>query len=189
MRYTIYRVTNQLNGKFYIGKHQTLNPNDRYFGSGKALRDAIKLHGKENFTKEVLFDFDTEAEMNVKERELVTEDLVADPKSYNMAVGGEGGPHFKGRPHSEETKAKISSSNTGRKQEYSPSFYENKNKFPKGNEYWKKRERKPVSEETKQKIRDARAKQAPPRKGQQQTEETKNKIRQTLLRRNGNMPV
>ena len=188
MRYTIYRVNNQLNGKFYIGKHQTLNPDDRYFGSGKALLDAIKLHGKENFTKEILFEFDTEEEMNTKERELVTEDLVANPKSYNMAVGGEGGPHFKGRSHSEETKAQISATNTGKQKTFSPEFYENKNKFEKGNELWKNRNYQ-HSEESKEKIRQANLGKESKLKGRKMSEEQKEKIRQTLLRRNGNMPV
>lgn len=108
MRYTIYKITNLVNSKFYIGKHQTIDPTDRYFGSGKALLNAIKIHGKHNFVKEILFDFDNEVEMNAKERELITENLIASPQSYNMAVGGEGGPHFKGKKHSKETRQRIS---------------------------------------------------------------------------------
>lgn len=107
MRYTIYQITNNLNGKIYIGKHQTKNPNDGYFGSGKAIVNAIKLHGKENFTKEILFDFDTEDEMNAKERELITEEFVSRSDTYNLGIGGEGGAHFKGKHHSDETKERI----------------------------------------------------------------------------------
>ncbi|PZR79397.1 MAG: hypothetical protein DI537_41085 [Stutzerimonas stutzeri] len=114
MRYTIYRVTNTLNGKYYIGKHQTLNPNDRYFGSGKALREAIKLHGKSMFVKEILFDFDSEAEMNAMEIELVNEALVADRNTYNLTVGGEGGGHFKGRTHSAETRERLAEHQRGK---------------------------------------------------------------------------
>src|SRR3546814_11996018 len=105
MKYTIYKITNLINGKFYIGKHQTENPNDRYFGSGKAIIEAIKIYGKNNFIKEILFEFDNEEAMNDKERELVTEELIADPNSYNMAIGGEGGPHFKGRHHTNKTRS------------------------------------------------------------------------------------
>jgi group I intron endonuclease len=107
MRYTIYKVTNTLNGKFYIGKHQTMNPNDSYYGSGRAIVNAMRLYGKEFFRKEILFDFDTEEEMNLKERELVTLDLVSNPKCYNLGIGGEGGPHFKGRKHTSEALAKM----------------------------------------------------------------------------------
>lgn len=97
-----------VNGKFYIGKHQTVNPNDPYLGSGIAIRAAIKFYGKTNFSKEVLFDFDNEVDMNMMEKEMVTESLILDDNCYNCAVGGEGGPHFKGKRHSAETRKNIS---------------------------------------------------------------------------------
>lgn len=111
MKYTIYKITNQLNSKYYIGKHQTENINDSYYGSGKAIKAAIKKYGKENFKKEILFVFDNELEMNQKERELITEEVVNDPNSYNCGIGGEGGPHFKNHHHTKETIEKISKHN------------------------------------------------------------------------------
>jgi hypothetical protein len=108
MKYTIYQITNLLNGKTYIGKHQTTNPNDSYYGSGIAISKSIIKHGKENFKKEVLFTFDTEEEMNKKEIELVNEDFVARDDTYNMGVGGQGGSLFKGRKHRKESKEKLS---------------------------------------------------------------------------------
>ena len=107
MFYTIYKTTNVLDGKYYIGKHQTLKIDDRYLGSGIWLKRAIKLHGRRNFKKEILFVFETEAEMNAKEKELITEELVKSPLSYNIGIGGEGGPHFKGRKHSKDFSAKM----------------------------------------------------------------------------------
>jgi len=107
MYYTIYKTTNNINNKFYIGKHQTTNPYDNYYGSGKKLELAIKKYGKENFTKEVLFIFDNEVEMNLKEKELITEEFVNRKDTYNVGIGGEGGPHFKGKKHSENTRLKI----------------------------------------------------------------------------------
>lgn len=87
MFYTIYKVTNKLNNKFYIGKHKTADLNDGYMGSGNLIKRAIKKYGLENFSKEILFVFDNEQEMNEKEKELV----VVSEKTYNIALGGYGG--------------------------------------------------------------------------------------------------
>lgn len=110
MLYIIYKITNKYNGKIYIGKHQTKNINDNYMGSGKFIKHAINKYGKEAFTKEILFIFDSEKEMNEKEKEIITESFISSDKNYNAALGGEGGPHFKGRMHSNETKEKIKKS-------------------------------------------------------------------------------
>jgi hypothetical protein len=89
--YTIYKITNVINQKIYIGKHQTININDSYMGSGKILRFAIDKYGITNFTKEILHIFDNEAEMNQKEAELVTAEFVLRETNYNLCVGGQGG--------------------------------------------------------------------------------------------------
>jgi group I intron endonuclease len=105
MYFTIYKISNQLDGKFYIGKHQTKKLDDDYFGSGKLLGRAIKKHGKENFLKEILHVFDNEEEMNAKEAELVDIDS---KMSYNLCEGGKGGFGYinsKGLQHTEKQKA------------------------------------------------------------------------------------
>lgn len=91
MFYTIYKITNKINGKIYIGKHQTKDLNDGYMGSGKHLRNAIMKHGIENFEKKILFQFDNEIEMNSKEAELVTEEFCLRDDTYNLCPGGKGG--------------------------------------------------------------------------------------------------
>mgnify|MGYP003344349515 FL=1 len=91
MFYTIYKITNNLNGKIYIGKHQTSDINDDYMGSGKILLQAIKKYGLENFKKEILYIFSNELEMNQKERELVTEEFCKSTSTYNLNPGGKGG--------------------------------------------------------------------------------------------------
>lgn len=87
MLYTVYKTTNKINGKYYIGSHRTHNPNDGYLGSGVALRRAIEKYEKENFSKEVLFVFDNPEEMFAKEKELVE----IGEHSYNLMEGGKGG--------------------------------------------------------------------------------------------------
>ena len=87
MFYTVYKITNLLNNKHYIGKHMTKDLDDGYMGSGKLIRHEIKKHGKENFKKEILHVFDNEEAMNAKEAELV----VVSEETYNLCDGGKGG--------------------------------------------------------------------------------------------------
>lgn len=91
MFYTIYIITNKINGRIYIGKHQTRDLNDGYMGSGKHLKRSQKKYGIDNFEKEILFQFDNEVDMNVKEAELVTEEFCLREDTYNICPGGKGG--------------------------------------------------------------------------------------------------
>lgn len=87
MYYTIYKITNNINNKYYIGKHQTTDLNDDYMGSGKLLKRAIIKYGIENFSKEIIFVYDNEEDMNKKEKELV----IISEETYNLCEGGKGG--------------------------------------------------------------------------------------------------
>ena len=97
MSYIIYKTTNAINGKYYIG---VTNGNDPfYMGSGRALLSAIKEYGRKNFVRETLEVFDTEEEAYKREAEIVNETFVADRNTYNIGKGGKGGP---GQPKSKE---------------------------------------------------------------------------------------
>ncbi len=102
MHFTIYKITNIINGKYYIGKHQTKDLNDGYMGSGRLISAAIKKYGIENFKKEILHVFDNEKDMNDKEKELV----VISENTYNLCEGGQGGFSFinRTRDHSAHNK-------------------------------------------------------------------------------------
>ena len=148
MYYLIYKTTNKINGKIYIGMHETTNIDDGYLGSGKRLLSAINKHGKESFKREVLFCFDNREDMLRKEAELVNEKFLKRKDVYNLTSGGKGGffyinnsgiDKFKGKKHTVETKAKISEYkksrpstfpkvpwNKGKKNCYSPEVLEKK---------------------------------------------------------------
>lgn len=122
----IYKTTNLINGKFYVGKDAKNNPN--YLGSGKALKHAINKYGKENFKKEILEVCSSLTELDEREKFWINE-LNALNEGYNMTEGGTGGdtwtnndleahwnvgktPWNKGKTniYSEETRLKISDS-------------------------------------------------------------------------------
>lgn len=87
--YTVYKITNKINEKTYIGVHKTNDPYDSYMGSGVAIRNAIKKHGINNFVKDILFITEDKDEAYCKEAEL-TEDFNSNC-NYNMKRGGVGG--------------------------------------------------------------------------------------------------
>jgi hypothetical protein len=99
MYYYVYQITNLLNDKIYVGKHKSAkHPSENeYYGSGKQITAAIKKYGIENFKKEVLYYCSSLEEMANKEAEVVTEDFVKRPNTYNMHKGGTGGwDHYNG---------------------------------------------------------------------------------------------
>jgi dissimilatory sulfite reductase (desulfoviridin) alpha/beta subunit len=86
MYYCVYKITNNINGKYYIGAHKTYDLNDSYMGSGIGIIRAIRKYGAENFTKEIIEIFEDKNSMYNKEKELVQ----VCNMSYNMTSGGRG---------------------------------------------------------------------------------------------------
>lgn len=87
MYYLVYKITNLINKKMYIGVHQTKNKDDGYMGSGLLINRAIKKYGVGEFRKEILFEAKSIKEMFSKEQELVE----IGPHTYNISAGGIGG--------------------------------------------------------------------------------------------------
>lgn len=105
-KFIVYKITNTLNGKVYIGITKFNDPNNRWkngFGYKKnsLISKAIKKYGWETFTKEILHD-------NLSKETACNLEIVYIKKykdlniSYNIANGGEGSESI-----SEETKEKL----------------------------------------------------------------------------------
>ncbi len=90
----IYRWINNLNNKKYIGSHSGTD-DDGYTGSGSIFLLAIKKHGVENFTREILEYVDTNERVVLLEREKYWLDYfnaAFDRNYYNVAkdvIGGD----------------------------------------------------------------------------------------------------
>lgn len=97
MFYTIYKITNLVNQKIYIGAHRTDNLDDGYLGSGDKIKLAVKKYGRENFIKEILSLHTDEASMYLEESRIVTKDFISSDKNYNSTVGGKRPPDPTGR--------------------------------------------------------------------------------------------
>lgn len=97
----IYKTTNLINNKVYIGKHkrETKNIDEKYFGSGKILKHAIKKYGINNFKNEIICWCFSEEELNAQEIFFINKYR---ENSYNVAAGGEGGYLIKFLPDSEK---------------------------------------------------------------------------------------
>lgn len=88
----VYKITNTLNGKIYIGKRKHDDPTkDTYMGSGKLILAAIKKHGKKNFSKEIIAIFENNDDAAALEASLVTKEFISSGVSYNLHEGGHGG--------------------------------------------------------------------------------------------------
>jgi group I intron endonuclease len=93
----IYKTTNKITGKFYIGKE--VGYKTYYLGSGKLLLQAIEKHGKENFIKETLEHCNSVEQLNEREIYWINKLNALGNQGYNMAAGGSGGDLSKFIPY------------------------------------------------------------------------------------------
>lgn len=87
----LYKTTNLINQKYYIGIHSTNNLSDGYLGSGKRLRYSIRKYGKHNFKLQILEFAKSRDELIQKEKNIVNEDILNDKMCMNLQYGGGGG--------------------------------------------------------------------------------------------------
>lgn len=108
----IYKTTNLVNGKIYVGKQQTDKEN--YLGSGVILKKAIEKYGSENFTKEILQTCNTIEELCEQEIYWIKELNATDQKiGYNIALGGTGGDTYSNNPNYNQIIEKLTGENNG----------------------------------------------------------------------------
>lgn len=88
--YTLYKTTNNINNKFYIGVHNAFVADDDYLGSGVALKKAIIKYGRENFSKEIIQVFSDRNQAYNMEKLIVDYEFVQRKDTYNLNIGGTG---------------------------------------------------------------------------------------------------
>lgn len=134
----IYKTTNLVNGKIYIGQKHSEKFMKSYLGSGRRFKDAVKHYGKNNFKVELLEEIQLKDEMDEREIYWISFYKSTDKNvGYNISNGGNvnramSGEHnpFYDKTHDDEVKQHLSQVHKGR-------------------------HRKPCTEETKRKISEA----------------------------------
>lgn len=118
----VYRITNLINNKTYIGrsKHSSAERDKNYYGSGPAIKKAIKKYGKENFKKDIIVDKVYDRKRIIE----IEENIIALYKrhkkaEYNLMTKGYGNDvnylNFTGKHHTDEHKKHMSEILKGRK--------------------------------------------------------------------------
>ena len=189
---SIYKHTNTVNGKSYIGqtRHdaEKTRKRDHIKGRGsQLLKCAIERYGEDAFIFEILHDGIIPELLDSYEIEAIAKYNTLAPNGYNLTTGGGGGRTFsketrrkmseanKGRTHSEETKRKISENNAMKGKTHSK---ETKRKISENNAMKRPEVRRKVSEANKGKThsKETRQKISEAGKGRTHSEETKRKI-------------
>lgn len=158
----IYKITNLINGKVYIGQHKG-EFDSTYWGGGKNISQAIKKYGQRKFICELIQYADSRLELDTLEKHFISEcrKHLLPEDIYNICDGGLYGNQWKagnkswntGKKMSQEIRHNMSKSRTGRA--YSEAARIARSKAIKT--AWEKglfsnRKRNPHSEETKNKI-------------------------------------
>ena len=114
----LYRVSDVISGKFYVGKHGGLEQG-KYWGSGLLVQRHIQKHGTALMKYEILA-IGTQQYIFDLEKAYVDDAFIKNnPNCWNLAKGGRGGnlggePHNKGKKMSAEFCKKLSIAKTGK---------------------------------------------------------------------------
>lgn len=163
----IYKTTNLINNKIYIGKHKAKKFDPKYKGSGVILQRAIKKYGVKNFKVEIIKWFETLEDLNNGEKYYIklynsqNRDI-----GYNRSEGGDGGSYYENltQEEKERIKEKQRQARENWTDEFRKTYYEKLSKTSKGRvQSLETRQKKSqslmghkVSEETRKKIADTK---------------------------------
>lgn len=86
--FIVYKITNINNDMIYVGSHKTKNLNDKYYGSGKKIKEAIQQIGINNFKKEIVSYHLTNDDMLLEEKRIVNREFIERIDTYNLIIGG-----------------------------------------------------------------------------------------------------
>lgn len=90
----IYRITNTVNNKTYVGQrhYEKDFTNDKYMGSGILIKAAIKKYGKDKFKKEIIYSrILNKKTADSVERYAIKKERSLGHSEYNISDGGTGG--------------------------------------------------------------------------------------------------
>ena len=178
---SIYKITNTVNGKAYIGQtiHDAVKGriNDHLNGKSQGnqlVKRAVEKYGRDAFTYEILYDGIIPEFLDMLEIEAIEKFNTIAPHGYNLETGGNNA-----KTSSAETRRKMSEATKGENHPmYGKSLSEETkrkmSKALKGKPAWNKG--KPRSEETKRKMSEAQKGEKNPNYGKSFSEETKCKM-------------
>ena len=167
----VYKITCKITGDYYFGSSFNAK-SDKYWGSGRKIKERIAKYGKESFVKEILGEFNDRVDAHKVENEYI-EKFRNDDKCLNQQLD------HKFETYSDKTRAKISAANLGEKNPMCREEIKAKiGAAHRGMHH---------TEETKQKIRESNRGRTPWNKGKKNcySDETKLKIHNSLI---GNIP-
>lgn len=111
---TIYKITNQVNGKIYIGQtwhsmQSRWRKHCKPYSKCIFIRNAIQKYGEKNFTIEAVCYAIDQRDADFWEQHFITRyDSVNRDKGYNLCAGG-----FAGHVYSKEARKKMSLAKIG----------------------------------------------------------------------------